>query len=465
MRFKGTTIAAGLLAATALSLSGTALATNGYFTHGVGAESKGMAGTGIGSNALNGPIIGASNPALSNFSSTNWEVGLSFFSPRRSYSASASQANGNGGAFTVGEGSFDSSSEWFPIPYVGKNWRLQNDHTVAFLFYGRGGMNTDWDDGNATAIFDPTGQGNPPVTLPGPFGGGNAGVDLSQAFININYAGKSADGRFAWGIGPVFAIQAFEATGVQTFAGFTETFASSIVSGGGPVPVENLSDNGHEISFGWGVAGGIWFAASDTVGLGLSYQSKLSMSEFDDYADLFAEQGGFDIPSSLKAGVSIQASAALRVNLDVEHAAFSEVASVGNSLTNIAGCPTAGLGGTSLPNCLGGDAGAGFGWEDMTTYKIGFEWLSDERNTWRFGYSYGEQPIQSVDALFNILAPGVMEQHFTFGLTHERPNGGAWTFSLMFAPENTVTGPNLFDPTQTLELKMNQFEFEVAFLW
>ncbi len=27
--------------------SGAALATNGYFTHGVGSESKGMAGTGI----------------------------------------------------------------------------------------------------------------------------------------------------------------------------------------------------------------------------------------------------------------------------------------------------------------------------------------------------------------------------------------------------------------------------------
>ncbi len=45
-----------LLACGLFILSGAAMATNGYFTHGVGTESKGMAGTGIGSNAAGGPI-------------------------------------------------------------------------------------------------------------------------------------------------------------------------------------------------------------------------------------------------------------------------------------------------------------------------------------------------------------------------------------------------------------------------
>ena len=52
---------AALLATTGLFvLSSSAFATNGYFTHGVGTESKGMAGTGIGSNAAQGAIIAAS---------------------------------------------------------------------------------------------------------------------------------------------------------------------------------------------------------------------------------------------------------------------------------------------------------------------------------------------------------------------------------------------------------------------
>jgi long-chain fatty acid transport protein len=35
----------------------------------------------------------------------------------------------------------------------------------------------------------------------------------------------------------------------------------------------------------------------------------------------------------------------------------------------------------------------------------------------------------------------------------------------MYAPEKTVEGLNMFDPTQTIELSMKQFEFEVSYLW
>jgi long-chain fatty acid transport protein len=187
------------------------------------------------------------------------------------------------------------------------------------------------------------------------------------------------------------------------------------------------------------------------------------MSEFDDYADLFAEDGGFDIPSSIKLGLSFKTSDTLRINFDIEHTQYNEVDSVGNPMANLLACPW--LGGSDVESCLGGANGAGFGWEDMTTYKLGAEWHASQDYIWRFGYSFGEQPIQSADVLFNILAPGVMEQHFTVGLTMVRPDAGEWTFSFMFAPEKSVTGPNMFDPTQTIELKMNQLEFEFGFRW
>ncbi|HEY5644035.1 MAG TPA: outer membrane protein transport protein [Woeseiaceae bacterium] len=455
------------LAAGTLFISSAALATNGYFTHGVGAESKGMAGTGVGSNAAQGAIISATNPALSVFADDKWEVGLGIFSPMRSYTASPSLVNGSFGAFTIGEGSFDSGSEWFPIPYVAKKWTFNNGNALSAVFYGRGGMNTDWEDPNASAFFDPTGQGGLGVQFPGTFGGGKAGVDLSQAFLMVSYAGRTSD-RFAWGIGPVFAVQMFEANGLASFAPFTKTFADCfILQAPGtcdPTPT-SLTNNGHDLSTGFGFAGGIWFGLNDYVSAGLAYQSKMSMGEFDDYSDLFAEGGGFDIPSSLKFGLSFQGSNNARLNLDVEHTQFSEVNSVGNPMANIAGCPTAGLGGTDFESCLGGGNGAGFGWDDMTTYKVGVEIQASETSTWRFGYSYGEQPIQSADVLFNILAPGVMEQHFTLGMTRATQSGGAWTFSLMYAPSKSITGVNMFDPTQTIELEMKQLEFEVAYLW
>jgi long-chain fatty acid transport protein len=465
--------AAAIVAAAVLIVSsGSALATNGYFTHGVGTQSKGMAGTGIGSNADMGTIMTASNPALGVFMSDSWEAGLAFFSPMRSYEASAQSSGGfpievapGSGVFlpthSIAPGKIDSSSEFFPIPYVAKNWSLRNDRSISFAFYGRGGMNTDWDDANASATsffcgVDPDTGG--PATGPGPFCAGDAGVDLSQAFLSFNYSAKIGD-NFAWGIGPVFGVQMFEAKGVQTFQAVTKTLATT----DDITQVDSLSDNGHDISTGFGLAAGIWWGITDRLSFGLGYQSKMSMSEFDDYSDLYANAGGFDIPSSIKGGFSFFATDYLRINFDVEQTAFSEVDSVGNPMANLFACNLLPLGGTSVEPCLGGAEGAGFGWEDMTTYKVGFEWAMDEKNLWRFGYSYGEQPIQAADVLFNILAPGVMEQHITFGWTHNRDNGHQFSLSFMYAPEKTVSGVSAFDPVQTIDLTMSQFELEFAY--
>ena len=440
------------------ALSGTAMATNGYFTHGVGTESKGMAGTGVGSDNFRGSIIAASNPALTVFADDNWELGLSVFSPRRTYKAGSSFVNGQFGAFTIGEGKFDSSSEYFPIPHLAKNFRLGSDNVINLTFYGRGGMNTDWDNSDASATSmacDPTGQAV--VTGPGPYCSGEAGVNLVQAFLALNYAGKIGEG-FAWGVGPIFAAQAFEAKGVASFTPFTKTFAEAFFNTGQPAPADSLTNNGHDTSVGYGFAGGIWWSMGSSVSAGLSYQSKISMGEFDDYSDLFAEDGGFDIPSSAKLGITFGRGTDKLLHFDIEHTKYSEVDSVGNSMSNILSCPTAGFGGTDFESCLGGKRGAGFGWEDMTTYKLGFEWLTNESTTWRFGYSHGEQPLQPADVTFNILAPGVMEQHITLGLTKNK-----WNFSLMYAPPKTVEGQNLMDPTQIIELKMYQVEFEFSY--
>jgi long-chain fatty acid transport protein len=452
------------------------MATNGYFTHGVGTQSKGMAGTGVGSNADMGAIMSATNPALGAFVSDKWEIGLAVFSPMRSYTASESQLNGgfidlggcdpqnNPGAclpsHTITPGKIDSSSEYFPIPYVAKNWSFGNDSNITAAFYGRGGMNTDWDDSNSSATSYLCGA-NPdgtPATGQGPYCAGVAGVNLSQAFLALNYSTRLGD-NFAFGIGPVLAFQMFEAKGVSTFAPITKTLAAS---GGTQLP-SSLSDNGDDTSFGYGLALGLWWGITDWLSVGLAYQSEMEMEEFSKYSDLFAESGGFNIPSSLKAGVSFVASEALRINFDVDHTTYSDINSIANPMANMAGCPTLPLGGADLESCLGGNNGAGFGWEDMTTYKFGVEWAQSQNNIWRFGYSYGEQPIQAADVLFNILAPGVMEQHITFGWTHILQSGSLWNVSFMYAPEKTVSGPSFFDPTQTIDLKMSQFEFEVSF--
>jgi len=453
------------VAVAGICAAGSAFATNGYFTHGTGTKNKAMAGSGI---AMPEDAIDVTNnPAVAPFVGDQLVFGLALFSPIRKYETSDSLLNGNFGAFTIGPNQVKSSSNYFVLPHISRSWQLSNDSAWALSFYGRGGMNSDWKD-PATATFDPDGPGGPapPMTFDGTYGeaafgtAGKTGINFSQAFLDITWAKKFND-RFSIGVAGVLVAQMFKARGVLAFSAFTETFAAS----GGTVMPDSLSNNGTDWAFGAGVKFGAHWLATDRVSFGLSYQSKIWMSEFDDYSDLFADQGDFDIPADLKFGVTFYATDRLALNLDFEYIWYSDIGAVGNPIQNVFACPTAGQGGTDLSSCLGGDNGAGFGWDNMPVYKIGARYKAGEDWTWRFGYSYGEQPIDNTQTTFNILAPGVIQSHFTVGFTLERVKGRQFNLAFMYAPTNSVTGPQNFDPTQDVKFKMHQWELEAGYSW
>jgi long-chain fatty acid transport protein len=459
-RYTTLAVVAGLL------LAGNAFATNGYFTHGTGTKNKSMAGAGI---ALPEDAIDvANNPAVAPFVGDQFVVGAALFSPIRKYSTTQSQANGmcfpSGCAITIGPNNLTSDSEYFIIPHISKSWQRDNGTAWAVSFYGRGGMNTDWKGGTAT--FDPDGPGSDfgPMTFPGTYGAGDAGVDFNQAFLDITWA-KRVNERVSLGIAGVLVAQWFEANGVATFAPLTETYARPLVETGMPGNPTALSNNGHDWAYGAGLKVGLHAALSDRVDFGIMYQSKIWMTEFDDYADLFAEQGDMDIPPDLKIGLTFKANDKTALSFDIEHIWYSDIASVGNPIALLFNCPTAGRGGTDLSTCLGGNNGGGFGWDDMTVFKLGLRYKAGEDWTWRFGYSYGEQPIPNTEMSFNILAPGVMESHITAGFTLERTKGRQFNMAAMFAPSVSVTGPQNFDPSQNVTFKMYQWELEASYSW
>jgi len=110
----------GLTVALALA-AGTASATNGYFTSGVGTKSKSMAGSG---SADPQELLSiATNPAGLALLPETVDAGLAIFSPHREYKTSASQANGGcfqgQCAFTIGPNDLSSKNEFFPSP----SWR------------------------------------------------------------------------------------------------------------------------------------------------------------------------------------------------------------------------------------------------------------------------------------------------------------------------------------------------------
>jgi long-chain fatty acid transport protein len=456
----------GLFVVLTLAAS-SASATNGYYTHGTGTKSKAQAGAAVANPEELLSI--ATNPAGLAFLPESIDAGLSIFSPMRDYKTSASQANGGcspqGCAYTIGPNDLTSDNEFFMIPSIAMNWALTDNDFVAAAFYARGGMNTKWVGGSAT--FDPYfgGEGSTgPQTFAGTYGDGTAGVDLMQGFLNFTYARKVSD-KFSLGASAIFAMQRFEVRGVHTFGFFTKTYAESLFTTGVPQAPKNLSNNGHDMSYGYGGSLGFLWNPSDKFSLGAGYTTKMSMSSFNDYADLFAGGGGFDMPSTWTIGIAVKPTDAFTLMFDVQQINYSDVPAVSNGVENVFSCPIFNPANTNFEYCLGGDKGPGFGWEDMTVYKLGASWKYSDTWTWRAGYSFTDQPIPKDQMTFNILAPGVMEQHITVGFTQLLKGGNEVNLSFMYAPEKKVSGPQNFDTTQTVELKMQQIELELSYSW
>ena len=91
--------------------------------------------------------------------------------------------------------------------------------------------------------------------------------------------------------------------------------------------------------------------------------------------------------------------------------------------------------------------------------------------TLRAGYSYNDNPIQPEDVTFNILAPGVVQHHFTGGFKYKWSDDIDLELAGVYAPEISVSGVNPFgaDPltgnTQPVEIRMHQYELTLGAIW
>lgn len=410
-----------------------AFATNGYLAHGYGVKSRGMAGAGV---ALpQEALIAATNPAGIAFVGNRVEINAALFSPSRSYEVTGNPSS-NPQESQLAPDKVDSHREYFLLPEAGATWQLNEHSAFGLALYGNGGMNTRY------SAKDTAGGA-------GTFGGGNAGVDLAQLFLSPTYAYKFNNGA-AVGVSAVLAYQYFEAKGLSQFAGLSNSS-------------QNLTNNGHDNSYGAGIGLGFILPIAEQLTLGGGFHSRVYMSKFDDYKGLFAEQGDFDIPASATIGLAWKTTASLTLALDVQKTWYSSVDAVGNAmmpaLQSCGGAKAAGV--QTNPSCLGGDDDIGFGWKDMTTVKLGLQYEAANDWTWRAGYSHGNQPIPESEVFFNILAPGIMEQHFTAGFTKKFDNGSQEiNFAAMYAPSNSISGP--ISSSQAVELEMKQYQLELG---
>jgi len=434
--------------AAAILAPATASATAGYFSLAYGAKSRGISGA---ATALSQDTYAAAvNPAgMAKAVGTN-DVGILVFSPIREASTPS-----------TGNGPHDSGSNGFIIPSGGFVRKLNDKMTWGMSIYANGGLNSNYDDDT-----NPASNGRNPYGYPD-----RLGVDLAQLIFapTITY---ELNKNHTFGASLLVGYQQFKAHGLQGFCGLK---GDGLCDGtptdpdiGTAAANKGLTNQGYDSAWGTGLRVGWQGKLSENVSVGAAYSTKIYMDEFSKYDKLFAEQGDFDIPANWSIGIAGKVSPKVTVSADIQRILYSDVKSIANDgplTTN----PT-----NVFPdgnNFLGTDDGLGFGWEDVTVFKVGAVYEHNANFTYRFGYAHNTQAFDNDQLAFNVLAPATIRDHITAGFTY-RPNGKdnqQVTFTFMHGLEKSQSGayPAAFNggTVGRTELQMYQNAFDFQYTW
>ncbi len=341
----------------------------------------------------------ATNPAGLVKVADSADVGLTLFRPDRG-------SNPFGGGYQDANG--DAA---FLIPNLGFKTTLAPGVAFGLPIFGNGGMNTTYSS---------------PI-----FGGNNVTMNLEQAFVapTISVASERGD---AIGLSLIYCRQTFELTGLD-------------------VPGFGVAENGSDTAHGLGARIGFLAKVTDRLSVGATYQTEIRNEPFQKYAGLFAQGGDFDVPATYGVGAAYDLGQGTTLALDVTRILYSGVQSVGNPNTFFSG------------GALGSEGGPGFGWRDITVYKLGVSHKVSERLTVRVGYNHNTQPIPSSQTTFNVIAPGVVRDHLTLGLSWKLAGGAEISAFYAKALEESVEGDG--SPTGASDLRMDQDSIGIGISW
>lgn len=422
-----------------------AYATNGYFLPGFGTRSQGMGGVGIayGRDSLST----AANPANAINTGMRGDMGFAVFNPERNGELHDDPLNTTPGFFT---GNVESDLKYFVMPEMGFSMPLSETVHIALAVVGNGGMNTTYRE-NFFSFF-----GNPPRDA-------SLGVDMMQLLVPLSVAYKVNENH-AFGASLVLAETRFRAYGIDAFIPFNISADNA-----------HLTGQGFDYSYGAGIKLG-WLGEfmDDKLTVGLTYASRTYMTKLDKYRGLFAEQGDFDIPENYGIGIAIKPVKNLVIAADILRINYNDIASIGNpgpganpdGFGPLGGVPAldAGVLCPNNPYCLGNDQGMGFGWNNMTVYKLGVQYGVNNKLQVRAGYNYAKTPIPNDQVTFNLLAPATVERHYSVGFTYKPNDVLEVTGTYMYVASNSQSacGQNIVD---CASFNMHQNVFGLSLGW
>lgn len=197
----------------------------------------------------------------------------------------------------------------------------------------------------------------------------------------------------AVGVGLNMMYARFKANGLQTIA------LSSIAPA-------NVTHEHYDWRGGVGIRFGWLLTICPAFKVGLTYQTKTWMSNFQRYRGLIPLAGQVDLPSQLGLGLAWQPHQRFVVSLDAIKICWTNGRFFKNELT--------------AANALlyGANNGPGLGWRDMLVVKVGAALQVTKGFVIRGGYNGGEQPVASSSVFLNTLTLATVQHHVTVGATY-----------------------------------------------
>lgn len=394
-------------------------ATNGMLAPGNGTTQLGLAGAGTA--LAEDAAATLRNPAAGAWLRSGQTFDLGVAVPKGNYTAGPVGEGSRLGLLDFAPGRESSVGGVHPVPAFARNWRIDERQAWGIGFtasglktmsegasahLGRGVPGFDVQCQGTLGGGDPLPGTRDPRGLCGHSGAG-LGADLMQLFFSAHWSYRPRE-SLSVGLAPVLELQRLQVRGIGAFADFSNE-------------PSRVTDNGPDIAAGLGLRAGLLWELTPGIGLGLAYQSRVVNTEFDRYRGVIIG-GALDQPPIYDLGLQIHLAPQQRLLLDVQHIRYADITPLGHRVepqffTDECFIPRL-LGGRDEPlaACAGGAQGPGFGWNNMTIYKIGYQGRQG-RLTWRAGFSYGRQPVGEGQIFSAVFAPAITERHAALGLS------------------------------------------------
>lgn len=175
---------------------------------------------------------------------------------------------------------------------------------------------------------------------------------------------------------------------------------------------------------GFGIKLGYIYDLSENTSIAATYQSKTDVDEIDAHCSgdgvytLYKLSGGdcsLDLPQIISVGIKHQLNSEIKLVTDIQHIHWEGV----DVIKDV------------------------FGWEDRWVYKLGGQYLMSPKITLRAGYNYSKAPIPKNRVADNIFLGGVIEHHYTLGMSYEFDKHYLFSAYYSHGAQNTLsqTGP------------------------